>query len=639
MRLKNPNWRVFPCVSWANDDPAKPPAKRGKAPLTPNGLYDASNDPAVIAAWQEQFPGCNWGLPTGLNGLAVVDLDSAAAEEAWFDLQLERGQVDNTYVVNTPRGKHLYFEGEIKNTAGTDKTGLAAGIDTRGEGGYVMLPGSFVNGITYTEENPDAPIAKLPAWVLAASGRKHSTAQAIEGFLFDAPQNVARAKACLANYVATGRVATQGKGGDNQTYAVAAEVLNFGISADVALDLLCELWNPHCIPPWTRDELAVKIGNASQYAQNEAGSWAVLPAAERIPALDKLLQDSRSAPEAPTRFKWMDEDEFKFYPPPVWLLKDRLMRNSIAMLYGPSGHYKSFLALNMAGEVAQMGECAFYVAAEGIARMAVKDYPAWKLAYAEERKLPLYMTDEMPKIFNGQTDYDAFADSIKAKAEGRPVGIIFLDTLNRAMSGLNDNDARDASQMVEAAEALKRTFQCCVVLVHHTPKYDKETWRGSGVFYNDFDTVLAVHANHDTKLVSIKVTKQKTDEACPKPFWYEGKRYGAGLAFVPVEARAVALLADEADIYGAKTISRTLVKLNAFDPRRVRSHVLAQALTVRMESDTDETWNMMVARTEKGLASAVKKGKLSGYCEGEGRAREWFLPSNHNSEGQPEAAP
>jgi len=305
------------------------------------------------------------------------------------------------------------------------------------------------------------------------------------------------------------------------------------------------------------------------------------------------------------------------------------------MLYGPSGHYKSFIALNLAAAVAQQGKCAFYVAAEGLSRMARHDYPAWKLANAEERKLPFFMVEDMPVVTDSGDDYNAFADSItrRAREESKPVGIIFLDTLNNAMLGLEENSATDAAKMIAACKALKRTFKCTVVVVHHTPADGKDP-RGSTAFYAGFDTVLKVIADKAVKLATMFVKKQKTAEEREHPFHWEGKKIGTGLAFMPIEGKQARLMSEASDIYSAKSISRTLVGLKAFDPVTVSTHVLAQALTPQIQNETIEQRNDSVSRVQRALGAAAKAGKLSGYFEGLGAGMRWSLPAPVKPEGQ-----
>jgi hypothetical protein len=565
----------------------------------------------------------------GPSGLCALDVDGGEVGVAsLFQFQLDEGFLPDTRTHKTARGgEHLIFSDptrKLRNSASR----LGPKLDTRGGNGYIVIPPSTFEGGAY-EVLLDRPVAALPDFVPEALGRQRERATAAADVVLDTPINIGRARILLGNYVSQHHVAVEGEGGDDRTYAVCAEVLNCGLSEDKALEVVEEVWNPHCIPPWSSDELRIKIENASRYAQNEVGAWAVPPVADRIPkeALDKLLADSASAPgeRAASRFAWMDEDEFMHMRPPEWLLKDIFTRDSIAMLYGPSGHYKSFIAMNLGAEVAQHGECAFYVAAEGIARMARKDYPAWKLAYAEERKLPFYLVEDMP-LADQATDYTEFADSIRAKAAGRPVGIIFIDTLNRAMLGLEENSAKDTAKVIQACLFLKKVFKCTVVVVHHTPK-DGSDPRGSSALYAGFDTVLKVIADKAVKLVRMHVTKQKTDQEREHPFCYEGKKVGPGLAFVPIDGKEAALLSDEANIYSPKSIKATLKAMKAFDPVSVTSHALLVSLVPQLENETEQARNDSLARAAKGLQAAVKSKKLDGYHQGFGKGLRWSLPS------------
>src|SRR5262245_58087139 len=126
-------WHVFPC------DP------QTKRPLTENGLRDATTDAATIRAWWEQWPYAMIAVRTGSeSGIWALDLDiddGVNGIENFFDLAAGR-LIPETTKAKTPRGgTHLFFAWTdgVKNSA--DK--LAPGVDTRGEGGYCMLPPSL----------------------------------------------------------------------------------------------------------------------------------------------------------------------------------------------------------------------------------------------------------------------------------------------------------------------------------------------------------------------------------------------------------------------------------------------------------------------------------------------------------------
>ncbi|MFB6708904.1 bifunctional DNA primase/polymerase [Streptomyces sp. NPDC056333] len=174
-------WAVFPLRPGG-----KPPALHGEASCTGTGdcttghrkwEQRATTDPDRIHQAWSMRP-FNIGIATGPSGLVVVDLDlpklNSSADTpcgvTTFKALCERtGQaVPATYRVRTASGgEHLYFTAppgiRLANTAGF----LAPPIDTRAWGGYVVAPGSTVNGHAY-EVLDAAPVAPLPGWLLDA---------------------------------------------------------------------------------------------------------------------------------------------------------------------------------------------------------------------------------------------------------------------------------------------------------------------------------------------------------------------------------------------------------------------------------------------------------------------------------------
>ena len=125
---------VFPCLA------------NGKRPLTRRGFLDASSDPARIAAWWSRTPNANIGIPTGAaSGVVVVDVDVHGPTDgrvAW-KRAADAGLVDGAVLlVRTPTGgTHAYFPA----TAGREQRSwqaAAAGVDFRGDGGYIIAPPS-----------------------------------------------------------------------------------------------------------------------------------------------------------------------------------------------------------------------------------------------------------------------------------------------------------------------------------------------------------------------------------------------------------------------------------------------------------------------------------------------------------------
>lgn len=109
------------------------------------GFKDATTDPATIAGRWAAAPLANIGVPTG-HLFDVIDVDGPAGYQSAADLR-EAGQLPPVLgKVYTPRGgRHLYVPASGDGNA----TRFRAGLDYRGNGGYVVAPPSTVGGRRY----------------------------------------------------------------------------------------------------------------------------------------------------------------------------------------------------------------------------------------------------------------------------------------------------------------------------------------------------------------------------------------------------------------------------------------------------------------------------------------------------------
>jgi hypothetical protein len=145
----------------------------GKHPRTVNGFKDATTDRETIEGWWQQWPGANVLIPTGeASGIWALDVDPAhGGSESLEKLEAEHGAIPATVEqITGSGGRHLLFRHsgpEFRNTAGK----LGTGLDTRGEGGYVIVPPSNhicgVYGWREGREPWNAEIAEAPEWLLA----------------------------------------------------------------------------------------------------------------------------------------------------------------------------------------------------------------------------------------------------------------------------------------------------------------------------------------------------------------------------------------------------------------------------------------------------------------------------------------
>jgi len=144
-------FRVFPC---------RPNAKQ---PATAHGCLDATTDLETIERWWSETPEANVAIAT--DDLFVLDVDPAG--RPWVGTvnydDLMRGAM-----TTTPRGgMHYWFRQtngqDLHNTAGK----VAVGVDTRANGGYVLVPPSIVNGRPYTWlAELEGELPTIPPWLL-----------------------------------------------------------------------------------------------------------------------------------------------------------------------------------------------------------------------------------------------------------------------------------------------------------------------------------------------------------------------------------------------------------------------------------------------------------------------------------------
>jgi hypothetical protein len=123
-------WAVFPLVPG------------GKVPATRRGFHDATTDVERVETWWRAFPDRNVGLATGhASGVDVIDLDGIEGVRSWYGVPPEPDDPPILGRSMTPRpgGWHLFTPA----TGRGNRAGMAAGVDYRGSGGYVVLPPSF----------------------------------------------------------------------------------------------------------------------------------------------------------------------------------------------------------------------------------------------------------------------------------------------------------------------------------------------------------------------------------------------------------------------------------------------------------------------------------------------------------------
>ena len=475
--------------------PLRPGTKNGTPKDWPN---IATSDTNQIRAWWEAEPEANIGVSTA--GLLVVDLDVKKKEdnglESWRHIvdghEMLGDAPGPTMTVKTwSGGYHLYFTAppggkELRSSIRK----LGPGIDIKSTGGYVVGPGSVVEGKpyvllgpppmhkggepeTYGPPRPDAFIVPLgspgrgelpramhaPDWLTekAQAVRDRSKLAGVR-LNEETPNSVEAARKFVLE-----RAPRPAEGERNSVaYQVAAEAFDYGIELSTGHDLMGQ-WNDDV--GLDTDELETTVESAYKNRRNGIGV--------KNPDLgDKVFEGiewpsdaevlAKAPPKVklkalilPDRNKWniLDFEEAaalaRLARDP--LIKGVLSAGEISVTYGVYGTRKTMTMMDMFYAIAagidwhgykvEQG-AVVWVAAEG----GLGVYPridALLQHYKPARKIPFGVIERPLNMLTSEKDTADLIQALKRKQEqfGQPIKALAIDTMAAVSPGSDEGSA------------------------------------------------------------------------------------------------------------------------------------------------------------------------------------------------------
>ena len=171
------------------------------------------------------------------------------------------------------------------------------------------------------------------------------------------------------------------------------------------------------------------------------------------------------------RFKATVFDDIAFTDTRDYLIKGILPSRGFVLAYGKKKCGKSFWALDASIHVAAGWEyrgrrvqqaAVVYVAAEGGFGFG-RRVEGFRRQYGGHG-CPFYLITVRPSLIADQRQLVA---DIRDQLAGIRPGLVVLDTLNRTLDGSEGRD-EDMAAFIKAAGMIEDTFQCCVLVVHHS---------------------------------------------------------------------------------------------------------------------------------------------------------------------------
>ncbi|WP_292115139.1 AAA family ATPase [Mesorhizobium sp.] len=538
---------------------------RKKAAHKGRFIDQATGDIEQLRAWSKRY---NFGIATEAD-LLVIDCDIRRDEKgavikdglAHF-INLMGGEPDVFTTRTGSGGKQFFFsiDNPVTSTAGKaadpakglPEVGLGEGIDIRSYGALVLAPGSQLPGKDRYSVINAAPVAPAPerllALIMAAAARKKDRKRKLsEGVVFtgDDPRDYAEG----TRRALDAAPAIEGQGGDNQTYSVAAAILDV-CTEDQTKDIMREHYNPRCVPEWDDDELDEKVENAVAYRENEIGSdcyaatvdkeldvisetdWPTLikAAADRG---EELVAQEAGKTATLTRLEQIeksiiyigDDDPIESDP----LIEGICDRGTFVLVTGPMKTGKTLNVMDICAHIAVGRQwnsrdvaqgVAIYCLAEG-GKGVKRRLKALRTAKNIPADAPMMVCPIAIDLFKSNADVAAviaFANE-QAKKHRLPVQAIVFDTLARSMIGGNESAVEDINVVVGKVDRIREATGSTVFVVTHTGWIDKKRSRGSTALPGAIDAELLIDVDEKTEAAQIVFQNLREYEA-PEPIKY-----------------------------------------------------------------------------------------------------------------------
>ena len=213
-----------------------------------------------------------------------------------------------------------------------------------------------------------------------------------------------------------------------------------------------------------------------------------------------------------------------------FVIKGLIPECSFASIYGPSGSYKSFLALDWACHIATGKDwdghkvkqgAVLYVAGEGGFGVTQR-IRAWELKHKVKNlnnlaRLPAPIFPSDGDQIKTMIEY---CHEIETKT-GQDLKLIILDTLARCYGGNDENSSRDMGAFIKGCDTIKQLTGATVLVVHHSGKNVDSGGRGSSSLPAALDVEYRVSRNGEGEQALVLTCSKMKDAEQPDTKVYD----------------------------------------------------------------------------------------------------------------------
>jgi hypothetical protein len=485
-----------------------------KSPYNSNGLKGATRSTRIVDIFfGDKFPAAAVGVPTGEPlGAWVLDLDKHGDRDGheWLaEMEAKHGPLPDTARASTANGgTHIFFRhvDGVRNRAA-----IAPGVDTRGDGGYILAPGSkMADGRAYKWTNHDGhgmpTFAEAPQWLLDMVVGKLAAPEQRSEYVYRPIESVNEryvsravedecakmASAAVGNRgaqlfssaCALGEIVAAGAltraDAEDRLYAAAEAsglVKKDGTKScrdKIKRGLDKTANSPRQIPVI---ETAPSIDPTDMVAAYDAKKAAPQPTADAEPEQPAATQP-QPKPRSKERFEKTWFDEIEEGAPKETLIKGLLGVGEYTTVSGLPGTGKSVIVTDLACHVAAGMDWH----GRKLKKRGLVIYVAAERKKLTERRMMAFRKHHGVKdvpllVVGGRLDFTRNLDDARAlialikEAETEtdlPCVWVIIDTLTRVFGAGDQNASKDMTKFVQSCDEILIATQAHVTAIHHS---------------------------------------------------------------------------------------------------------------------------------------------------------------------------
>lgn len=485
----------------------------------------ATSDVETVRQWWKQWPLANIALAMGLpSGADALDIDVKNGQDGRRSYQAITQDVYHGPIQQTPTGgQHMLFrhaEGLINFT----HKGALGGLDMRTTGGYIVAaPSHTPDGAYWWVQDGQVPPMPAP---LRAACEQWSTQANTE--VVDTPDipadlpdlNQLHLRPRELNYLEHGDTLPWDGDESRALFSVAGALMHRLHDPGMVYGLLCA--NPFA---WACAERHRPFGDVSIWLWK----YGIAKIIQRVTSETRDASEVFSplpmppmvlAGEGTTAAAGPDDVMNRFFVSasmstlraslaPQWVIRGLIEKGQVGMLYGDSQALKSYLMLDLAVGVVTGGSWhghpvtspgpVWFLAGEGNAIL-------WRRLEAlrqtrglrSEQVKDLWLSSQGLNLMRTE-DLEYLRQWVGPC--GGPPRILIVDTLS-SNAVLDENNARDAAQLISICYKIAKEWDCTVILVHHVGKGNKGVARGSSVLQSNTDFRIRVEREPGQRIIT-----------------------------------------------------------------------------------------------------------------------------------------